>query len=369
MDLSDDLIIYLLANLELNEIITYCKIDKSCVPALMYYFNNATLYQIACCIYKLFNCEYILQDKKWYKFINHRWQHCGISPKIDFLNVMEDLCNSNKDYSKLISNNAINGCFTQPYKLDVNPDLLGFNNGIYDLSTHIFRPGEPKDNVSFSLNINYVPIGPNNINVRLEILDYLNKVFQVQVQEDQSVCEYVLLLLASCLEGCSGKSIRSKLYVFLGDDNDKFFYLIMKIMGDYMFISESDELCGSINDLYKQYKRLFVINSRSQQKIKGGELKDLINDDDLICRRVGMNQVSILNQFKVILNCSKLPEIFKTDKGLQRRTIVIKMNQVDIIPDFCKWREPFIAMLVEYHKKYQMHGLVEPKTENMKSEF
>jgi hypothetical protein len=84
-NLSADLIIYLFANFELNDIITYCKTDKYCIPALIYYFNNANENQIASCIYKLFNHEYIVQYKTWYKFINHCWEECEVSPNINFL--------------------------------------------------------------------------------------------------------------------------------------------------------------------------------------------------------------------------------------------------------------------------------------------
>ena len=42
-------------------------------------------------------------------------------------------------------------------KLDRAPDLLGFEDGVYDLRSHQFRDGRPDDFVSFSTKLYYYP--------------------------------------------------------------------------------------------------------------------------------------------------------------------------------------------------------------------
>ena len=43
-------------------------------------------------------------------------------------------------------------------KVDANPKLLCFNNGVYDFEHKIFRKGKPDDYLSKSTNINYVKL-------------------------------------------------------------------------------------------------------------------------------------------------------------------------------------------------------------------
>ena len=42
-------------------------------------------------------------------------------------------------------------------KLDSNNNLMGFNNGIYDLRTLKFRDGTPEDMITISVGYDYNP--------------------------------------------------------------------------------------------------------------------------------------------------------------------------------------------------------------------
>lgn len=42
-------------------------------------------------------------------------------------------------------------------KLDVNPYLIGFDNGIYDINDMVFREGNPSDHVSLTTKYEYKP--------------------------------------------------------------------------------------------------------------------------------------------------------------------------------------------------------------------
>ena len=58
-------------------------------------------------------------------------------------------------------------------KLDENPNLLCFENGVYDFESKIFREGIPEDYISKCTNIRYVEIDESNplhVNTRNEIM-------------------------------------------------------------------------------------------------------------------------------------------------------------------------------------------------------
>jgi len=42
-------------------------------------------------------------------------------------------------------------------KLDANPNIIGFNNGVYDVKSQQFRPGQPDDYITISVEHDFVP--------------------------------------------------------------------------------------------------------------------------------------------------------------------------------------------------------------------
>ena len=80
-------------------------------------------------------------------------------------------------------------------RLNSDINLLGFENGVYDLAGDEFREGRPDDYVSFSTGINYVPYVEDHPVVR----DIVR--FWESVHPDRDIREYVLMTLSSCLSG------------------------------------------------------------------------------------------------------------------------------------------------------------------------
>ncbi len=65
-------------------------------------------------------------------------------------------------------------------KIDKNPDLLCFSNGIIDFAKQEFRKGQPCDYVSKCTNIPYIKFDKTNsdhIEIQLEIEDFFRKLF------------------------------------------------------------------------------------------------------------------------------------------------------------------------------------------------
>ena len=124
-------------------------------------------------------------------------------------------------------------------------NLLGFENGVYDLTEGIFRGGLPSDYVSLSTGIRF-PIAPSDRPLKLSSLmdhveglddydelnegleDFFEKVFPVK-----EVSEYTIRFLSSCLSG----EIREEKFYFWtgsgGNGKSKLVELLDFTLGDY----------------------------------------------------------------------------------------------------------------------------------------
>jgi len=71
-------------------------------------------------------------------------------------------------------------------KLDKNPHLFAFRNGVYDLKQHIFRAGRPEDYLSKKAPIDYKEYNIDDEEIQ-EVLDYLEKIFP-----DKTLRQYFL---------------------------------------------------------------------------------------------------------------------------------------------------------------------------------
>jgi len=80
-------------------------------------------------------------------------------------------------------------------KLDSNPYLIGFSNGIYDLKKGELRDGRPDDYVEMSTEIDKIDFDENH-EQWFDLQNFINTVFF-----DEEVRNYFLTYFASCLQG------------------------------------------------------------------------------------------------------------------------------------------------------------------------
>jgi P4 family phage/plasmid primase-like protien len=82
-------------------------------------------------------------------------------------------------------------------KLDDNKDLIGFENGVFDLRPECFgfRPGSPDDYISMSVGYDFKNFKDNDPQI-MEIVHYFKT-----VQQEEDLRKYVLTLFASFLDG------------------------------------------------------------------------------------------------------------------------------------------------------------------------
>jgi len=208
------------------------------ISTLIYNSRNETHYDIARVVHFMFKHQYVcasIKSNYWYEFRDNRWVPCDSGYTLNN-KLSTDVC---KKYSgaaafynskaatneneteqsfqlevakkltgiaqklKMVAykENVMTECKRLFYlekfeeKLDSKCQLIGFDNGVYDLELQEFREGRPEDYISFTTGCNYVPYDAEHP-FSLQIAAFLG-----QVLPKEHIRKYVLSLFASFLNG------------------------------------------------------------------------------------------------------------------------------------------------------------------------
>lgn len=259
-------------------------------------------------------------------------------------------------------------------KLDTNPYLLCFNNGIFDFKEKRFRRGYPEDCISKSTGIDYKPYNPTrDAKIVAEINDFMVKLFPVK-----ELCDYMWDHLASVLIGVA-KSQTFNMYIGEGSNGKSVLITLMtKILGEYkgdvplsLVTNERTKVGGTCAELVELKGIRYAVMQEPQKgdKMNEGILKQLTSGiDDIKARAPYMPEsITFTPQFKLVLCANVFLEVKSQDFGTWRRIRVVdflSMFTDDIDPTdkehpyqykkvhgieekFDEWKEVFMAMLVE----------------------
>jgi len=214
-------------------------------------------------------------------------------------------------------------------KMDGNTNLLGFENGIYDLKSYSFRGGCIDDCLTLSTKNIYIPHDPNNETFK-EIM-----VFFTQIIPNQDVRNYFIQVLSSCV---CGDNREEKLYILTGSgSNGK--SLLMDIMdkafGEYYMscpITMITRKRGTSNEASPEKVRMkgrrFGVFQETDdgEKMNIGIVKELTGGDKILVRDLYKGSKQMLEfkqQMKYFLTCNQLPMVPSNDDGIWRRIRVI----------------------------------------------
>ena len=383
---------------------------------------SGTNYDVGVVVYTMYKHQFVcasIAKNKWYEFKDHRWQEMDkglylrkkISTDIayEFKKLShyykKQLLNSQNDEEKKISESKFKKCeeliknvkMTQfkdkvmiecaelfydnsfLNKLDSNVNLIGFENGVYDLDRHLFRDGIPDDYVSYSTHMDYKEFDSNS-EYAVEIKDFIKKVLP-----NEDVRSYVLMLLSSFL---NGKINDQKFHIWTGSGGNgksKLVELFEKCFGDYCgklpITVLTQKRAGSSNaspEIAKTKGKRFISLQEPEHndQIHVGYMKELTGGDIIQARALYAEPVEFKPQFKIILTCNHLPHIPSTDGGTWRRVRVVdfpskfvdnpvnenEYKKENIDPKLALWSSDFMSMLLEVHKTYSKSGLYEPDT-------
>jgi P4 family phage/plasmid primase-like protien len=371
-------------------------------------------YKIADYVYEKYKDRFVCASNKhntWYEFVGHKWKKLDNGSalknliltevyedykKLTTLTVEEDVgdresfSNRLAKISKTLQSmrriarlNEIVELLKLKFEnsefetlLDENPKLIGFKNGVYDLANLEFREGKPDDYISLSTNINYKPLKQDDPKIK-EIKFIINEMLP-----DTDVQEYVINLLASCLDGNPDQKFH--LWTGSGGNGKSILVnnLIKAVFGDYYNPIDSTLItnrrgasnAASPDKMRLKGRRICVMNEpEGDDSIKVGQMKELTGADTINARGLFQDMISFKPQFKLFMLCNKKPIIPSTDGGTWRRIRVVpfemkfvenptapnerKMNR-SLEYTIGKYAEIFAAILIDQYKKIRVDGNV-----------
>ena len=268
-------------------------------------------------------------------------------------------------------------------KLDTNPYLLCFENGVVDFKEKIFRKGLPEDYISKSTNLDYRAIDrKRDAGVVAEIEDFMAKLFP-----RPELREYMWDHLASVLLGTPDKQT---FHMYIGEGrNGKSVLttLIDEIMGEYkgvvplsVITQDRAKVGGTAAELaeLKGVRYAVIMEPSKKDAILEGPLKQLTSGlDPIQCRAPYMAKTLVyLPQFKLVLCSNVMMEVKSQDYGTWRRIRVVPFESLftenpvsgdpdkpfqflvdgTIVDKFAYWKFTFMSMLVE--RAFKTGGMV-----------
>jgi len=319
---------------------------------------------------------------------------------------------------KLLQGNYVNGVMKNlrdlfykkeiMEKFDTDTNLLGFENGIYDLKNNVFREGRPEDYVTMSTKV-HLPVKECDMPIKLDRMiesfsnadlnmfpdmkfydrlysdldDFLNKIVPLP-----NVKKYTLKFLAKCL---SGENRDEGFYIWTGtggNGKSKLIDLTSLCMGDYScnlpiaLLTQKRKSSGSASPemALTMGKRLCVMQEPDvNETMNIGQMKELTGNDKIQARALFKEPIFFTPQFKLVCMCNDLPHIPSNDDGTWRRLEVLEFRSkfVDSGSDvnhelnrYIKdktiknkipmWVIPFFAMLLPMWRDYDENSIEIP---------
>uniref|UniRef100_A0A6C0CB60 SF3 helicase domain-containing protein n=1 Tax=viral metagenome TaxID=1070528 RepID=A0A6C0CB60_9ZZZZ len=390
---------------------------------LVYLSLNGTATKLSELIHYLykdrFNC--IGEGAEWYEFNNHRWRegaslvlfklistdvpkyhtrlikyYESIKPEIENAKTAKILMHINnvifaatraiKHLENMQLRNSIMQNVAATFylddrdfekKLDANKYLLGFENGIYDLKTHVFRDGLPSDYVSMSVGYDYIS-KPNEYNK--DLTEFLNSIQPCEEDRD-----FLLKHTSSGLCGVNREEICVVLSGKGRNGKTKYKDLVGLTLGCYFVTFDSNILTyprpapsAPQADLIAFKKKRFALGSEPEQKdgaIKTSFFKFITGGEMIPCRGLYDKKITEFEPtHKIGLLCNKIPNMDENDdEAVWDRTRCIEFptkfvdnpdqpNQRKINRDLKEslplWKQDFMLVLIEKYKEYQKTGLI-----------
>jgi P4 family phage/plasmid primase-like protien len=340
--------------------------------------NNGSHNALAKVLFDAYSSEFKF-DSSWYQFVNHIWEQNfqvknfelrkRISDKNGVIcqllhNAIAEVSNQMleddadvKELKKKIKKGceSIQSCQNTVTKgnvmseaeetfyekgfadqLNANPKIIAFQNGVYDFTHSVFRPGKPEDYLSKALPINYVNFKSINHQKVIDVLNFFEKVFP-----NPNIRNYFLDQMCKVFVGGN----HDKLFLFwtgVGDNGKSVTQSLFKTMlGPFAIkcpttlITGKQVQAGSANPELSRAgdgTRCIVMDEpNSSERINAGTLKMLTGNDTFFARdnyETAKKNKDKVPFFKLHMICNKIPKIKDPDAATWERIRVIPFESV-----------------------------------------
>lgn len=284
---------------------------------------------------------------------------------------------------------------------DTNNNLLGFDNGVYDLKNNEFREGRPEDYITISCGISLpvdkkdLPMGLDDLMVKVsqECPNYDRlkadmNLFLKQIIPDDEVRAYTLKIMSTCL---SGENREEGFNIWTGSGGNgksKLVELITLALGEYAcnlpvaLLTQKRKASGSASpEMARTRGKRFCVMQEPDvnETLNVGEMKEITGNDKIQARGLYKEPFEFTPQFKLFLMCNQLPHVPSDDEGTWRRLratafvskfvkpdkVDVKLNRHPIDTQLKQklpfWKIPFMMLLLENWREYDKNGIVIPK--------
>ena len=258
-------------------------------------------------------------------------------------------------------------------KLDQNPYIIGFMNGVYDLKQNEFRSGGPEDFISKTVPIDFKEYNESDEEVQ-NVIEFLLKVFP-----DESIRRYFLDTYSDIFVG--GNS-QKKVYMWTGEGDNgksitqKFFEMMLgelAIKFNTQYFTGKKVASGSANPELSRaappVRHATMEEPDADETLNIGELKKLSGGDSYWARDLfekGKSTREVFPMFMLTFICNKLPKLKYSDRATWNRLRVIPFESTFVEPG-----QPCPVTLEEQikNKKFPMDKEFGKKIPGMVSAF
>lgn len=225
-------------------------------------------------------------------------------------------------------------------KLDDNPNLIGFNNGVLELITKddkyensrwVFRKGMPDDYISFSTNYDYKEFDGDE-----KEFDELNEYMSTLLM-NKNIREYMMRYLASCLHGRNKEQSFTFFTGRTGSNGKSIFTVLLdKTFGDYYTPMKPEIITAhregpqsaSPETMRLKGKRIAIMQEPDAgDRINIAQVKVLSGGEDtIIARPLYEKPIEFKPQCRLIMICNVIPQLKELDGGIIRRLSVVPFS-------------------------------------------
>lgn len=189
--------------------------------------------------------------------------------------------------------------YNKEIEFDMNPNLIGFENGVFDLTTHEFRPYRYDDYVTMSVGYHYEERNEEDI-------AFLNELIR-KIQPDEECRAFLLKCLSA---GITGKHFEKYCLLNGGGANGKGLVTeyAEKALGDYFYVLKKECLISKMSnganaEMANLDKKRFVVVREIQpsDKLQVCTLKEITGNTKICARKLYSNKcITYLNQMLYI---------------------------------------------------------------------